>query len=67
MAVPAFLFVAFFQPLLPLGFGFAGGAMIWMVFSELTPDALEDTTHNRVAVTITLAVAAMVAFQFSIR
>jgi len=67
MAVPAFLFVAFFEPLLPIGLGFAGGAMIWMVFSELVPDALEETGSNIVAVVVTLAVAAMVAFQFLIR
>src|SRR5918911_1384889 len=67
MAVPAFLFVAFFEPLLPLGLGFAGGAMLWMVFSELVPDALEETQSNLVAVVITLAVVAMVAFQFLIR
>ena len=67
MAVPAFLFVALFEPLLPIGLGFAGGAMIWMVFSELVPDALEETNSNAVAVVVTLSVAAMVAFQFLIR
>jgi zinc transporter, ZIP family len=67
MAVPAFLFVAFFEPLLPVGLGFAAGAMIWMIFSELVPDALEETRSDLVAVVITLAVAAMIAFQFLIR
>jgi zinc transporter ZupT len=67
MAVPAFLFIAFFEPLLPIGLGFAGGAMIWMVFSELIPDALDETSSNTVAVVVTLSVAAMVAFQFFIR
>ena len=67
MAVPAFLFVAFFEPLLPIGLGFAAGAMIWMIFSELVPDALEEASRDTVAVVVTLSVAAMVAFQFLVR
>jgi ZIP family zinc transporter len=67
MALPAFLFVEVFRELLPYGLGFAAGAMIWMVFSELVPDALEETSSNLVAVVVTLSVVAMVAFQILIR
>ena len=67
MAVPAFLFIETFRPLLPYGLGFAAGAMIWMVFSELVPDALEEASSNLVAVVMTLSVVAMVAFQVLIR
>jgi len=42
MAVPSALLAWFFEPLLPIGLGFAGGAMIYLTFSELIPDALED-------------------------
>ena len=67
MAVPAFLFVELFRTLLPYGLGFAAGAMIWMVFSELVPDALEEASSNLVAVVVTVSVVAMVAFQVLIR
>ena len=67
MAVPAFLFVEVFRELLPYGLGFAAGAMIWMVFSELVPDALEEASENLIAVVITLSIVAMVAFQVLIR
>jgi zinc transporter ZupT len=67
MAAPAFLFVEIFRPHLPYGLGFAAGAMIWMVFSTLVPDALEEASSNLVAVVVTLSVVAMVAFQILIR
>jgi zinc transporter, ZIP family len=40
MAVPAFLCVEAFTPLLPFGLGFAAGAMLWMVAVELVPEAV---------------------------
>jgi zinc transporter ZupT len=40
MAVPAFLLVEWFRPLLPFGLGFAAGAMAWMVAGQLLPDAV---------------------------
>jgi zinc transporter, ZIP family len=41
--------------------------MIWMVFSELVPDALEEASENLIAVVIPLSIVAMVAFQVLIR
>lgn len=42
MAVPSALLTWFVEPLLPLGLGFAGGAMIYLVIAELIPDALNE-------------------------
>ncbi|MGD8425978.1 MAG: ZIP family metal transporter [Balneolaceae bacterium] len=63
MAVPAFLFIEIFRQYLPMGLGFAGGAMIWMVFAELIPDALEDSDTSLVATTVTISTTVMVLFQ----
>jgi zinc transporter ZupT len=63
MAIPAFLFVSTFEPFLPVGFGLAAGAMIWMVFAQLIPDALEDASARQVGIAVTLAFAALLAFQ----
>lgn len=63
MAVLAFGFVLLFRPVLPVGLGFAAGAMIWMVFSELITDAMEDTDKRTIATSVTVAVACMVIFQ----
>lgn len=67
LAVPAFIFVEAFRPFLPVGLGFAGGAMIWMVFSELVPEALEDASSSAVATTVTLSLMAMIGFQWFLR
>jgi len=42
MAVPAALLTWIFEPLLPIGLGFAGGAMIYLVMAEMIPEALEE-------------------------
>lgn len=66
MAVPAFLFVEIFREYLPMGLGFAGGAMIWMVFAELIPDANKETDPRTVAAVVTFSVAMMLIFQILI-
>lgn len=67
LAVPAFLFVEAFRPVLPVGLGFAAGAMLWMVFSRLIPEALEDASRTAVGVSVVLSVTAMLAFQVILR
>lgn len=64
MAIPAFLFVLVFRPFLPVGLGLAAGAMIWMVFRELVPEALEEISVPAVTGAMTVSVAAMLAFQY---
>ncbi|MFC2086054.1 ZIP family metal transporter [Bacteroidota bacterium] len=66
LAVPAYLAVEFFRPSLPIGLGFAAGAMIWMVATELLPDALKHTSVNKVTITTLISGIAMYLFQFLI-
>ena len=63
MAVPAFLFVEAFRPVLPYGLGFAAGAMVFMVFLELLPDAYENESAPRVGLWVSFTLAAMILFQ----
>jgi zinc transporter, ZIP family len=63
LAVPAFLFVEEFRAVLPIGLGFASGAMIWMVGHSLLPDALRHTSRGVVVLAGGGAFSAMAAFQ----
>jgi zinc transporter ZupT len=63
MAVPAFLFVNWFAPGLPVGLGLAAGAMFYMVFSELLPESFERIGKARSFGICCAATVAMLLFQ----
>lgn len=47
-AVPAFVAVSQFAPLLPVALAFAAGGMGFLVFTELFPESLDEKEHSRV-------------------
>lgn len=63
VALPAFAFVASFDGFVPLGLGFAGGAMLWMVVAQVVPDALRATSRRAVAVALAASTLVMLALQ----
>jgi ZIP family zinc transporter len=63
LAVPAFLFVEQFRAVLPVGLGFAAGAMIWMVGRDLLPEALSYGPRRTVVADTALAFVLMLALQ----
>ena len=65
MAVPAYLAVRTFEPLLAAGLGFAGGAMVWMVFTQLLPETLEGEHRSRSIVALVLSTIAMVVLELA--
>jgi len=66
MAVPAFLFVEEFSVFLPVGLGFAAGAMIWLVAADLLPEALETARPSIVAGVVATSAIAMVLFMLAL-
>ena len=63
MAVPAYLFVTWFAPFLPIGFGLAAGAMLWMAFAELLPDARAEAPLASVVLVCAAGAVLMFGFQ----
>ena len=63
MAVPAYLFVEALRPALPYSMGFAAGAMFFMVFVELLPEAYEQAPRPAVSAITSLSLIAMLLFQ----
>lgn len=55
--VPAYLAVVAFRPVLPYAFGFAAGAMIFLVLSEMIPESRADEMQR-----LSSAAAGMVGF-----
>lgn len=66
LAVPAFILVDVLTPALPLGLGFAAGAMVWMSLVELAPDAWRQLSPAKVAPIIVGSCAAMVILQTTV-
>lgn len=66
MAVPAYLAVRSFAPLLSFGLGFAGGAMVWMVFSQLLPESLAGEDRALAVGAVVLSTILMVTMGFAI-
>lgn len=54
------------QAILPIALGFAGGCMIWMVFAELLPDALEEAPQTTVASAATISAACLEGVRMAI-
>jgi zinc transporter ZupT len=66
LAIPAFLFVALFAPILPVGLGLAAGAMVWMTMSEMIPESLQAAGRGAVFSALLMSVGAMMALGWAV-
>jgi len=62
VAVPAYLLVSWFQPLLAVSLGFAAGAMVFLVLSEMIPDSLAVCSRREVGWGVTAGAVGMFGF-----
>jgi zinc transporter ZupT len=62
-AVPAFLLVERVRGALPVGLGFAAGAMVYMVLIELLPEAYHAAEGRSIATLVGFTTVAMLLFQ----
>lgn len=62
LAVPAFLLTSLVQPLVAPSLGFAGGAMIFLVISELLPESLATCSRTETAWAFTIGLVGMLGF-----
>mmetsp|Transcript_10552 Transcript_10552/g.16019 ORF Transcript_10552/g.16019 Transcript_10552/m.16019 type:complete len:300 (-) Transcript_10552:243-1142(-) len=67
MAIPAFLFIEHFTPMLPAGLGFAAGAMIFVAFFELLAEAVQETSLTQTATVSTASFLLMIYAQESVK
>ncbi len=66
MAVPAYIAVRTFEPLLPAGLGFAGGAMTWMVATQLLPESMVAGSRRIALIALIGSTLVMLAIEFAI-
>ncbi len=64
LAVPAYMFVSTFKPYLPVGLGFAAGAMLWLVFSDIVPEATENVRAESAATLMMISFILILVIQF---
>jgi len=63
-AVPAYMFITYFKQYLPIGLGFAAGAMLWVVFADLVPEAEENIRKEQIGSIAVLGIAFMLYLQY---
>ena len=66
LAAPAALAFEHLRPLLPLGLGFAAGAMLYIVLVELLPNAFTDAGRTRAAWGVMLGLCAMLGITLAL-